>query len=259
MRPLERLPAEEAKRLRGVVFDLDDTLLDHGRLGEAAYSALFRLQEVGLLLVACTGRPAGWGEVIQRQWPIDATVAENGAVAFVRTDGGLLAEGALEARRSELVALAGELTAAHPAASLADDNSARWTDVMFDIGEHWRVPPEEVQAMRAFARGRGVRTLESSVHMHLTYATDDKASGVLRLLAQRLGEDPTRARARWAFVGDSANDAAAFAAFGTTFGVANVRRHAGRLTVPPRYVAGAEMGRGFAEIAARIAHLRLPS
>src|SRR5262249_59883715 len=74
---------DEARRLTGVVFDLDDTLLDHGELAEAAYRALFRLREAGLRLVACTGRPAGWGEVLARQWPIDAVVVENGAVAFV--------------------------------------------------------------------------------------------------------------------------------------------------------------------------------
>ena len=59
MLPLARLTADEARRLRGVIFDLDDTLLDHGALGEAAYSALFRLRASGLRLIACTGRPAG--------------------------------------------------------------------------------------------------------------------------------------------------------------------------------------------------------
>ena len=124
-----------------------------------------------------------------------------------------------------------------------------------DIGEHRSAPAEVVRAARAEARARGVRTLESSVHLHLSHEVDDKASGALRAIA-RLGEDVTAARARWAFVGDSANDAAAFAAFATSFGVANVRRHVRALTVAPRYVAGAEMGAGFAEIAARLVALR---
>ena len=54
---------------------------------------------------------------------------------------------------------------------------------------------------------------------------------------------------RWAFAGDSANDAACFAALRTTFGVANVRAFVPRLSVPPRYVTEAERGDGFAEIA----------
>ena len=60
MKPLSAISSTQAARLRGVAFDLDDTLLDHGRLLEGTYSALFRLQEAGLLLYGVTGRPAGW-------------------------------------------------------------------------------------------------------------------------------------------------------------------------------------------------------
>jgi len=259
MRPLHALSAGEARRLTGLVFDLDDTLLDHGALSEAAYGALFRLRASGLRLVACTGRPAGWGEVLQRQWPLDATVVENGALAFVgrrATPVDVIAPAARRARRDGLLALAGEIVERFPETALADDNDARRTDVTLDIGEHREVPVVTVQTIRALARDRGVRTLASSIHLHLTLEADDKASGTLRLLAQQFGEDATAARARYAFAGDSANDAAAFAAFHTTFGVANVASHLRGLTVPPRYLAEASMGLGFAEIAARLTALR---
>jgi hydroxymethylpyrimidine pyrophosphatase-like HAD family hydrolase len=101
-----------------------------------------------------------------------------------------------------------------------------------------------------------VRTLVSSIHLHLTLETADKATGTIRLLVDRFDEDATGARARYAFVGDSANDAATFAAFRLTFGVANVLAHLHGLTVPPRYLAAGRMGRGFAEIAARLVSLR---
>ncbi|MGK3989174.1 HAD hydrolase family protein [Sorangium sp. So ce136] len=276
MKPLSLLTADAASALAGVIFDLDDTVLDHGALTEAAYGALFRLRAAGLALIACTGRPAGWGEVIQRQWPIDATIAENGAVALVREQAEPLADprggvapsagriaaldgldrGARQARRAELIALADDMVRRFPAAALADDNDQRVTDVTIDIGEHRRVPPEDVQRMRAELRERGVRTLLSSVHLHLTREPADKATGVVRLLSARFGEDPTRARYRYAFVGDSGNDGVAFAAFTLTFGVANVRAHLGKLSVPPRFVASLPMGRGFAEIAHRVAELR---
>jgi HAD superfamily hydrolase (TIGR01484 family) len=270
MKPLAALDPAAVERLAGVVFDLDDTLLDHGALGEAAYGALFRLRDAGLRLVACTGRPAGWGEVLARQWPIDAVVVENGAVAFVvapARDGAasaprrLLVADALppaerRARRAELLALADEILARFPRAALADDNDARRTDVTLDIGEHRRVELGEIRAIVALARSRGVRTLVSSIHLHLTREADDKASGTVRVLAEHFGEDATGARARYAFVGDSANDAAAFAAFSLTFGVENVGVHVRGLTVPPRYVAPAPMGRGFAAIASRIVEIR---
>jgi HAD superfamily hydrolase (TIGR01484 family) len=269
LRPASDLSPEEARSLSGLIFDLDDTLLDHGALTEAAYTALFRMREAGLRLIACTGRPAGWAEVIARQWPIDAAIAENGAVAFVRAPTGEVDRALIprtraareerRQRRIELLSLADELIARFPDAALADDNDLRLTDVTIDVGEHRRVKPEDATAMREIARERGVRTLQSSVHLHLSVETADKASGSVRLLWEIFGEDPTRARQRYAFAGDSGNDAACFAAFASTFGVANVRSHLNKLSVPPRFVASAPMGRGFAEIAAQItSHRRSP-
>jgi hydroxymethylpyrimidine pyrophosphatase-like HAD family hydrolase len=264
LKPLAALDPDEARRIVGVVFDLDDTLLDHGALGEAAYGALFRLREAGLRLVACTGRPAGWGEVLARQWPIDAVVVENGAVAFVVEPGpprrvavvDPLPPAERRPRREALLRLAREVAARFPGVGLADDNDARRTDVTLDIGEHRRVAADTIQAIVAMARSRGVRTLVSSIHLHLSLETDDKASGTIRLLVGRFGEDATSARSRHAFVGDSANDAAAFAAFSLSFGVSNVLAQLRGLTVPPRYLAPAPMGAGFAAIAARICTVR---
>jgi HAD superfamily hydrolase (TIGR01484 family) len=269
MKPLSALPAHEIRALRGVVFDLDDTLLDHGALTEDAYRALFRLREAGLRLIACTGRPAGWGEVIQRQWPLDATVVENGALSLVALDLGAdggparrvvaldpLDRATRRARRSELLTLAESLTARFPETALADDNDARMTDVTLDIGEHRRVPAATVAAMHQIAAAHGARTVTSSVHLHLTREAEDKASGTIRLLCVQFGEDATAARSRYAFVGDSGNDAAPFAAFAVTFGVQNIHPHIRALSVPPRFIADAPMGRGFSEIVDRLLKLR---
>ncbi|MDP9150295.1 MAG: hypothetical protein M3O36_10190, partial [Myxococcota bacterium] len=91
---------------------------------------------------------------------------------------------------------------------------------------------------------------------HATFDVDDKASGAVRFCSRELGEEPGSALARFAFVGDSTNDAPCFAAFRSTFGVANVRSSVPRLTVPPRYVATAAMGDGFAEVASQILEKR---
>ena len=261
MQTIAALSEEEVARLGGLVFDLDDTVLDHGALAEATYSALFRLRAAGFGAIACTGRPAGWGEVLLRMWPLDAAVTENGAIAWIREGSRIVPVGRTplaqhRAQRSELVALAEELVRAHPAAALADDNAARLGDVSIDIGEYRQVPAEEVAAMREIAASRGVRTFQSSVHMHLTHSAEDKASGVVWLLRKLHGLDETLARQRYAYAGDSANDAVAFGAFGSTFGVANVRSHLGRISVPPRYVAESAMGAGFVEVVERLVRLR---
>jgi HAD superfamily hydrolase (TIGR01484 family) len=253
MRKLEAIGEAEARRLAGLLFDLDDTLLDHGRLTEAAYSALFRLRESGLLLVAVTGRPAGWGELLVRQWPVEAIITENGAIADCR-DGSRIerldpvAESERARRRSRLAQIVAALRQQFPELEPADDVAARVSDFTFDIGEHRAVPRELVSEVMAEIRNLGARAVCSSVHLHVSLDPDDKASGAVRVLRQRLGEDPTHALVRWAFIGDSENDAACFAAFHTTIAVANFQ---GRPTASPRYVTTGERGAGFAE-AARI-------
>jgi HAD superfamily hydrolase (TIGR01484 family) len=238
------------------VFDLDDTLLDEGALGERAYAALFRLREAGIRLIACTGRPAGWAEIVARQWPIEQAIAENGAVAWHRNGAGrvVLWDPAPPAERTErrrrLRALRDEILQALPDMSLADDNAGRITDITFDIGEHRRVEAPIVDAARALAMAAGVETFTSSVHFHITLDRADKASGFLAAAAALPGE--TRSFARAGFAGDSSNDAAAFAAFGVSFGVANVRRHLHALPTPPMFVSTSEMGAGFVEIAEAI-------
>lgn len=254
MKPLDQLKPSDVAPLVGVIFDLDDTLLDHGRLTEPAYGALFRLKEAGFRLIGATGRPYGWIELLSRQWPVDAMIAENGSAAVLRNSDGSLSPRlpAAAERRAELLSLAARLVSQFPSAKITSDNGARVVDVTIDVGESCRVPADQIQAMCRIARDEGVATVVSSVHLHLTYDFPDKAAGAVRIISEAFGEDETAARRRYAFIGDSGNDAAAFAAFKMTFGVANVSASADTLTLLPRYVAPFPMGRGFAEIAAAL-------
>jgi HAD superfamily hydrolase (TIGR01484 family) len=261
VKPLSSLPPDEAKRLRGLLFDLDDTVLTHGLLTREAYGALWALRDAGLKLVAVTGRPSGWGEVIARQWPVDGCVTENGAVALVRDGAGVArhdacAEAERRERRARLAQLVERVRDAVPEANLTDDVEMRRSDVTWDVGERVRLPEERVRAVIAEIARAGARWSRSSVHLHATFDADDKATGAVRFCARVFGEDPGAAVWRFAFAGDSGNDAACFAAFRTTFGVANVRAAAGAMSVPPRYVAARAMGEGFADIAAAILRAR---
>ncbi len=264
MKELASLSAEAATALRGLLFDLDDTLLSHGLLCRAAYDALWDLKDGGLRLVAVTGRPSGWGEVIARQWPIEGAVTENGAVVVAREARGLTrfercSEDERRARRIRLARIIDDVRAAVAEARLTDDVDARRSDVTWDIGERVKLPAERVASILRVIAAAGARSFRSSVHVHATFDIDDKASGAIAYLARALGEDPGAATGgRWAFVGDSGNDAACFSAFRTTFAVANVRAHLAQIPVTPRYVARAEMGEGFAEIAAAILSARRP-
>jgi HAD superfamily hydrolase (TIGR01484 family) len=261
MKPLTELPPEVAGSLRGMLFDLDDTLLTNGVLTRAAYGALWDLHDAGLKLVAVTGRPCGWGHVVARQWPIEGAVTENGAVHVVGDGAGVAVrdtcdEAERRARRMRLAGVVEAARAAVPEARLTDDQGARVSDVTWDIGERVRLPEDRVLAVARVITDAGARWVRSSVHLHASFDTDDKATGAARFCARELREDAGAFVARWAFVGDSANDASCFAAMRTTFGVANVRAHVQSMSIPPRYVATRPMGEGFAEIAAAILRLR---
>jgi len=243
MLPISALPSLVPNHLRGLLFDLDDTLLDHSRLSEAAYSALFRLREAGFECYAVTGRV--------NQWPIHGAVAENGALAFFTDEGGLQTLDPVPAaerrrRQQALAALCVEIQNEFPELVPADDVTLRRTDFTFDIGEHQLVPRDRVAALRTFAEARGASTLASSVHVHVSYDRADKASGVVRLIHALAEFDPSAILSRYAFIGDSENDASCFAAFRHSIGVRNL---SGRPTVTPRFITTRERGAGFVEAA----------
>jgi HAD superfamily hydrolase (TIGR01484 family) len=258
VKSISDLPNDEARNLLGVLFDLDDTLLDHGALTEVAYASLHRLRDVGLHLLAVTGRPSGWGEVLTKMWPVDGMVTENGTIAIIRNGDALEildeVDAATRTRRSALRdALVAEIRSRFGFLQPASDVHLRRADYTFDIGESRTVATAQVDEVEAFARSRGARTVRSSVHLHVCFDGSDKASGAVRAISHAFGVDATTARNRFAFIGDSENDEPAFGAFLTTAAVSNLR---GRPTVVPRYRTQSERGRGFAEFADRIVTLR---
>jgi hydroxymethylpyrimidine pyrophosphatase-like HAD family hydrolase len=154
-------------------------------------------------------------------------------------------EGSERVRRQKaLSALVAEVGAQFPELVPADDVPLRRTDFTFDIGEQQRVPRERVALVRAFAEARGASTLASSVHLHLSFDREDKASGAVRLIRTLRAFDPSAILTRYAFIGDSENDAACFAAFQHSIGVRNL---SGRPTLTPRYLTTRERGAGFVE------------
>ncbi len=251
MIPIAQLSRLAPRLLRGFLFDLDDTLLDHSKLSEAAYSSLFRLREAGFELYAITGRPAGWAAVIVNQWPITGAVAENGGLAFFTNHAGLhtmdtVLPNERERRLQALSHLCAEIRHAFPDLVPADDTPLRRTDYTFDIGEHQHVPSERVAQVRRFAEERGASTLGSSVHLHVSFDRTDKASGALRLIRALHEVDSSAILTRYAFIGDSENDGSCFAAFRHSIGVSNL---SGRPTLTPRYITTRERGAGFVEAA----------
>jgi HAD superfamily hydrolase (TIGR01484 family) len=255
MRPLAMLPAQG---VRGVLFDIDDTLTTEGRLTADAYRALERLKHAGMLVVPITGRPAGWCDHIARMWPVDAVVGENGAFYFWYADGRLGKRyvddaPARAANYARLEGIAAKILEAVPGCALASDQAYRETDLAVDFCED--VPPLPLEAAERIAglmRDAGLTAKISSIHVNGWFGGYDKLSTTRSLLRERFRIDLDSANRGFAFAGDSPNDAPMFAFFENSVGVANVARFAGRLAAEPRYITLAEAGAGFSELAAHL-------
>jgi hypothetical protein len=251
VRPLAEL---DARGVRAVLVDIDETLTTAGRLTAGAYGALERLQRAGMRVVPVTGRPAGWCDHIARMWPVDAVVGENGAFYFFYSGERLHkrfqdSAASRSEKRSRLDAIAAQILAAVPGCALASDQPYRETDLAIDYCED--VPPlplEAAQRIAALMRQEGLSAKVSSIHVNGWFGDYDKLATTRRLFAERFGLDLEAANRAVVFAGDSPNDAPMFAFFQKSVGVANVQRFEDVLTDKPKYVTRAASGAGFSEL-----------
>ncbi len=255
MKPLAEL---DARGVKALLFDIDDTMTTEGKLTAQAYEALERLRRAGKITVPVTGRPAGWCDHIARMWPVDAVVGENGAFYFFFAGRRLQkrfqddAETRRE-KRARLEAIARRILAAVPGCALAADQSYRETDLAIDYCED--VPPLPLEAAERIAslmRETGLNAKISSIHVNGWFGEYDKLAMSRVLFAERFGMDVAESRREIVFAGDSPNDAPMFAFFDHSVGVANVRRFKAPLADEPKYVTRAAAGAGFAELAERL-------
>lgn len=80
---MQPLALWQPPRIAGLLTDIDDTLTTEGAITPDALAALADLKAAGLHVIPITGRPVGWSEPFAQAWPVDAIVAENGAVALL--------------------------------------------------------------------------------------------------------------------------------------------------------------------------------
>ena len=271
MLPLSSWPAAERRHIVGVFTDIDDTLTTDGAITPDALQALVQLKAAGLTVIAITGRPVGWCEPFAATWPVDAIVAENGAVALVRGKAvdqtGLQPPSTLREPLSKIYQQNAGTRATNqarmqqigarvmfevPGAFISRDSGGRETDLAFDYHEHARLSPATVQRVVNLLQGYGMHTSVSSIHIHGCFGDFNKWQGANWIVREVLQRDLAQEIDRWVFVGDSGNDQAMFEHFTHSGGVANIRRFEDQLTHLPRYGTPSERGAGFAEVAAAI-------
>lgn len=263
MKPLADWRSGAPERFTGIFTDIDDTLTTDGAITADAKQALADLRAAGLRVVPITGRPIGWCEPFMAApagaaWPVDAMVAENGAVAYVR-DGqqhlrklyqqDAATRAANQARMREIAA---RVTRTVQGVELSRDSVGRETDLAFDYAEFAHHTPATVQNVLKLLQDEGMQTTVSSIHIHGCFGDFNKWQGACWIVRELWGRDLEQELDRWVFVGDSGNDQAMFQHFRHSVGVANIARFVPQLAHLPRYVTRGERGAGFAELAAHL-------
>ena len=257
MRPLDAFPLSARRRVKAVLADIDETLTTEGRLTSAAVAAMERLQGAGFLVIAVTGRPAGWCDHIARMWPVDGVVGENGAFYFrydhaTRTFTKRYQMSAAERaeNRRKLDGLREKILKKVPGAAVSADQAYREADLAIDYCEDVpRLADEAVRRIVQIFEAAGATARISSIHVNGWFGKYDKLSMARLMLAECFAIDMDAEKDSFVFVGDSPNDATMFAFFPNAVGVANVSAFVDRLTAKPAYVTPSPAGAGFAELA----------
>ena len=273
MRALSEWPAQARDRIIGVFTDIDDTLTTDGAITPDALQALMALKDAGLQVIAITGRPVGWSIPFARSWPVDAIVAENGAVALTR-DGPVYArDGSVDIRdgsadgfggvrksyqqgaatravnHARMQQVAQRVLRDVPGTMLSQDSPGRETDIAIDHSEFTQLAPDAIAQVVRIMQAEGMSATVSSIHINGWFGDHNKLAGARWIVRELVGRDLAAEMDRWVYVGDSTNDQLMFEAFAHSVGVANIRRFAAELKHWPRYVTAGERGAGFAEVA----------
>ncbi len=275
MIPLELWPLVDRRRITGVFTDIDDTLTTDGAITPDGLDALAALKAAGLLVIPITGRPVGWSVPFVQgnaalglaPWPVDAIVAENGAVALLGHKNGLqplynmdsmllkLYQQDATTRSTNFARMqqvAQRVLHEVPGAQLSQDSPGRETDIAIDHSEFTHLSAEKIAQAVQIMHEEGMNATVSSIHINGWFGVHNKLEGARWIVRELLGRDLDAELFQWVYVGDSTNDQLMFAHFPHSIGVANIRRFEVELAHKPRYITQGERGAGFAEMARAI-------
>jgi HAD superfamily hydrolase (TIGR01484 family) len=256
MKLLSTWPLTARQKIRGVFTDIDDTLTTDGAITPDALQALHQLKDAGLMVIPITGRPVGWSMPFASTWPVNAMVAENGAVALLHDTKNhqvnKLYQQDLATRThnfEQMQRIAQKVLKEIPGTVMAQDSSGRETDIAFDHSEFHHLSPEQIQQVVTLLNQEGMTATVSSIHINAWFGDHNKWHGAQWILKELTGRDLNQELDQWIYVGDSTNDQVMFEHFTHSVGVANIRRFENELKQLPKYIASNERGAGFAELA----------
>ena len=250
MKSLKQL---NAKKIKYLFTDIDDTLTKDGLLQQEAYSALWKLHKQNIQVIPVTGRPAGWCELIARQWPVRGVIGENGGFYFYYQNKKMhrkfvFTEEVRVENQKKLKKIEHEVLSSISGSALASDQFCRLMDLAIDFCEDVTpLSPKDIQKIVSIFEAHGAVAKVSSIHVNGWFGNYDKLSMCQEYCKDVLGFELDSNNEAVVFVGDSPNDEPMFKFFKNSVGVANVTEF--KLNSPPKFITHKKRGKGFAELA----------
>ena len=87
MKPLSEVNKKYFSKIKILMFDLDGTFISNDSLKSSTYRYLEKLRDNKIKTVVVTGRHAGWCDLIDRWWPVNSVIGENGALSYSMLNG----------------------------------------------------------------------------------------------------------------------------------------------------------------------------
>lgn len=252
MELIRNMDVNSILKLKYVLFDIDDTITLHGKLPMESYDAMWKLNKAGFEIIPITGRPAGWCDLIIRQWPVKAVVGENGAFVYYWDNDKIsifvhpnAASGNIH-KKLELIKE--ECINKVPGCREARDQSFRKYDLAIDFREDTPyLDLDAAEKIKDICLSMGAEAKISSIHVNAWYGHYDKLETTKLFMEKTLKED--RIREKTIFFGDSPNDEPMFHWFPNSCGVANILPFIDKIKYLPKFITNNEGGIGFAEAA----------
>ena len=255
MNPLSSWPQSARAKIVGVFTDIDDTLTTDGAITPDALQALQALKAAGLMVIPITGRPVGWSIPFASTWPVNAMVAENGAVALLHDATQNQVRKIYQQDETtrthnfhEMQRIAKRVLQEIPGTVMSQDSLGRETDIAFDHSEFHHLSQEQIQQVLKLLQEEGMTATVSSIHINAWFGDHNKWHGAQWILKELTGRDLKQELDQWVYVGDSTNDQVMFEHFTHSVGVANIKRFEKELKHLPKYITQQERGAGFAEV-----------
>jgi hypothetical protein len=250
-------PRSSAGNIKYVLTDIDDTLTEEGKLGAEVYRALWRLHDSGVKVIPVTGRPAGWCDMIIRQWPVDAVIGENGAFVYYFEDEQLRTFIHPSVAGTDSISKLGDVyravKAEIPLVRKAKDQFARIYDLAIDFNED---PPrlgfEAAVKIKEICERLGAEAKVSSIHVNTWFGNYSKRDMAVLFMNERYGLSEPEFKQQAIFCGDSPNDEPMFEYLPFSFAVANILDFEDILIHKPAYVTESCGGKGFVEIVGKL-------